>query len=76
MNGLVAKVYMMQVNPETLLSLQQMLRGSVADSANLIVHLEELKPKLLKLERNREIGKIANVVKYKRDEIEYVWFYL
>jgi len=76
MNGLVAKVYMMQVNPETLLSLQQMLRGSVADNANLIVHLEELKPKLLKLKRNREIGKIADVVKYKRDEIEYVWFYL
>jgi hypothetical protein len=76
MNGLVAKVYMIQVNPETLLSLQQMLRGSATDSANLIVHLEELKPKLLKLKRNREIGKIADVVKHKRNEIEYVWFYL
>ncbi len=76
MNGLVAKVYMIQVNPETLLSLQQVLRGSAADSANLIVHLEELKPKLLKLKRNREIGKIADVVKHKRNEIEYVWFYL
>lgn len=77
MNGLIVKTYIMQVNPKLLLSLRNILNGSAEDDVNLIVHLEELKTKLLDLEENNEIGDfIKDVIKNIDKEAEYIWFYL
>lgn len=77
MNGLIVKTYIMQVNPKLLLSLRNILNGSAEDDVNLIVHLEELKTKLLDLEENNEIGDfIKDVIKNIDKEVKYIWFYL
>jgi hypothetical protein len=76
MNNLLVRVYLIKVTSRTLLALQKILDGSVEDSANLIVHKEEFKSKLLSLEEEKlEIGKIIKEIE-KDNEVEYIWFYL
>jgi len=78
MNGFQVKIYMVQVKPKTLVSLQNILSGSVDDSENLIVDLEELNSTLSELTENDRIYQfIKDVLKtIDNEEVKYVWFYL
>jgi len=71
---MIVRVYMLQVKPKTLASLQSIFGGSAEDSENLIVDIEEIKSNLSTLKRIREIKDIIDSIIKKK--IEYVWFYL
>jgi hypothetical protein len=71
---MIVRVYMLQVKPKTLASLQSIFGGSAEDSENLIVDIEEIKSNLSTLKRIREIKDIIDGIIKKK--IEYVWFYL
>lgn len=77
MRGFQTKVYMVQVKPKILASLQNILNGSAADSENLIVNLQELNSTLCELIEANVVNQfIKDILEDTKDKAEYIWFYL